>query len=93
MFKPDYMFAIELKWYNNLLQFFEEQNTKLQVDSELRTIGPIDNHVLLKSPCKYIGNHPLLKSKVKAGADFVLVTEQFWGILAKSFGGGPALRF
>ena len=64
----------------------------MSADAEPSTIKPIDNQPLLKSSSKYIGNHPLLKSKVKVGTDFVLVSEQFWRIILKSFGGGPTLR-
>ena len=93
MFKPDYMFAVEVNWFKNLLKIVEEWNTKLQADPELRGLGPIDNHLLLKQPNKYVGRHPLLKSKIKVETDYVLVSEQLWRLLESSFGGGPALRF
>jgi len=93
MFKPDYMFAIEVNWFNNLVKFVEEWSTILQADFELQVLGPIDNHLLLKQPNKYIGRHPLLKSKVKVETDYVLVSDQLWRLLESSFGGGPALRF
>jgi hypothetical protein len=43
--------------------------------------GPIINAPLLKDKSKYIGGHPIVKSKVKRDFDYKLVTYDNWQLL------------
>ena len=91
-----------IKEFNDQALLQQPSTTKFAVDKtwlecfrnatdESTQVPPLDNTALCKASGKYIGELPIMKSKVVEGQHYDLVTSLQWAWLAQKFQGGPAL--